>query len=264
MAKKQETDTNQTADSAAVDQQQTAASSAADTQQSAATVASKNAHVKQERPATTVPEMIARLTNKNNEYVFKLRRELKDGGMSEADEEALLKTMLPEMITAQRQGKPATQLYGPVTVKANEILHTPKPEPKKPLWLLVADQGLFFMAILAAVFAVMTYINPKSQNNASNSFAYLVMLSLMAGLFFVYYADWMERDKKNRRSAWLVLGGGIVLVLAVTFIGGALMMLDTPFTRAMPWFVDVIIAVVAYGSHWLLQRRYHLKSFFRR
>jgi uncharacterized membrane-anchored protein len=172
--------------------------------------------------------------------------------------------MLPEMITAQRQGKPATQLYGPVTVKANEILHTPKPEPKKPLWLLVADQGLFFMAILAAVFAVMTYINPKSQNNASNSFAYLVMLSLMAGLFFVYYADWMERDKKNRRSAWLVLGGGIVLVLAVTFIGGALMMLDTPFTRAMPWFVDVIIAVVAYGSHWLLQRRYHLKSFFRR
>ena len=133
MAEKHEADTSQAVDSAAVDQQQAAGGTSEAS--SATDAASKNAHVKQVRPASTVPEMIEQLTKKNDEYVFKLRRELKDGGMSATDEETLLKTMLPEMITAQRQGKPATQLYGPVTVKANEILHTPKPEPG---WFLEA------------------------------------------------------------------------------------------------------------------------------
>ncbi|EPC73464.1 hypothetical protein Lpp41_07045 [Lacticaseibacillus paracasei subsp. paracasei Lpp41] len=172
----------------------------------------KNAHVKQEKPATTVPELIARLTNKNDEYILKLRRELKDGGMNAADEEELLKTMLPEIITAQRQGKPANQLYGPVTVKADEILHTPKPEPKKPMWLMVIDQSLFFMSILAVMYGALAYFDTKSQNAASSSFVYLVMLSLMAGLFFVYYADWMQQDKRN--AAVLGLSWAAVLSLS--------------------------------------------------
>ncbi|MCT2892484.1 DUF1129 domain-containing protein [Lacticaseibacillus paracasei] len=273
MAEKHEAETKQTATDAAVTGKNTATTEqTASKVQSAATdessadqaTAAKNAHVKQEKPATTVPELIARLTNKNDEYIFKLRRELKDGGMNSADEEELLKTMLPEIITAQRQGKPANQLYGPVTVKADEILHTPKPEPKKPMWLMVIDQSLFFMSILAVMYGALAYFDTKSQNAASSSFVYLVMLSLMAGLFFVYYADWMQQDKKKRRSAWLVLGGGVVLVVLITFIGSALAMLDTPFTRPMPWFVNIIIGAIAYGIHWVLQHRYHLKSFFQR
>jgi uncharacterized membrane-anchored protein len=74
----------------------------------------------------------------------------------------------------------------------------------------------------------------------------------------------MQQDKKKRRSAWLVLGGGVVLVVSITFIGSALAMLDTPFTRPMPWFVNIIIGAIAYGIHWVLQHRYHLKSFFQR
>ncbi|KMO59206.1 membrane protein, partial [Lacticaseibacillus rhamnosus] len=101
MAEKHEADTSQAVDSAAVDQQQAAGGTSEAS--SATDAASKNAHVKQVRPASTVPEMIEQLTKKNDEYVFKLRRELKDGGMSATDEETLLKTMLPEMITAQRQ-----------------------------------------------------------------------------------------------------------------------------------------------------------------
>jgi uncharacterized membrane-anchored protein len=168
------------------------------------------------------------------------------------------------MITAQRQGKPATQLYGPVTVKANEILHTPKPEPKKPMWLLIVDQSLFFMAILAVMYGALAYFNPKTQNTATSGFLSLLLLSFMAGIFFVYYADWMQKDKKERRSAWLVLGGGVLLVVAVTFLSSALALLNTPLTQPMPWFANIIVGVVAYGIHWVLQHRYHLKSFFQR
>ena len=104
MAEKHEAETKQTATDAAVTGKNTATTEqTASKVQSAATdessadqaTAAKNAHVKQEKPATTVPELIARLTNKNDEYIFKLRRELKDGGMNAADEEELLKTMLP-------------------------------------------------------------------------------------------------------------------------------------------------------------------------
>lgn len=262
MAEKHEADTSQAVDSSAVDQQQAAGGTSEAS--SATDAASKNAHVKQVRPASTVPEMIEQLTKKNDEYVFKLRRELKDGGMSATDEETLLKTMLPEMITAQRQGKPATQLYGPVTVKANEILHTPKPEPKKPMWLLIVDQSLFFIAILAVMYGALAYFNPKTQNTATSGFLSLLLLSFMAGIFFVYYADWMQKDKKERRSAWLVLGGGVLLVVAVTFLSSALALLNTPLTQPMPWFANIIVGVVAYGIHWVLQHRYHLKSFFQR
>ena len=62
MAEKHEADTSQAVDSAAVDQQQAAGGTSEAS--SATDAASKNAHVKQVRPASTVPEMIEQLTKK--------------------------------------------------------------------------------------------------------------------------------------------------------------------------------------------------------
>ncbi len=56
----------------------------------------------------------------------------------------------------------------------------------------------------------------------------------------MYYADWMQQ-KKERRSAWLALGGGVLLVVAVTFLSSALALLNTPLTEPMPWFANIIV-----------------------
>lgn len=77
-----------------------------------------------------VDSMRKQLTNKNSDYVFRLEKALMDAGKSEAEATKIANDLLDEIITAQKQGIPASNLYkkSPI-LKAEEILH-PVIKPK--------------------------------------------------------------------------------------------------------------------------------------
>lgn len=209
------------------------------------------------QPVVDVDALLGELTKKNDEYVFKLRRILKEHQYTDAQERKVLASLLPEMIEAQRQGKPATQLYGPVTVKADSLINAPKPKKVVPFWLSGIDLSLFFASIFGLMYAVLAYIKPKSMA-AGSGVASLLIMSLMAGFIFSYYNVWTRRDKKERGKTWLMMIGFIAAILVGSFASSTLSVIKSPLTSPTIWPVYAVMAVVCYGAHWLMKRYYKL------
>jgi uncharacterized membrane-anchored protein len=211
----------------------------------------------EEAPTVDVDALLQQLTKKNDEYVFKLRRILSEHQYTEAQQRQLLASMLPEMVEAQRQGKPATQLYGPVTVKADSLINAPKPKKKVPFWLSGIDLSLFFISIFALIYGIMAYIRPKQMTGASG-IASLLLMAIAAGFIFTYYNQWTHKPKKERPKTWLLMLAGVALVMLASIASSSLALLKSPLTNPSPWPVYLGLAVVSYGAHWYLKRRYQL------
>ncbi|MFD1432477.1 DUF1129 family protein [Lacticaseibacillus yichunensis] len=206
----------------------------------------------------SVSEMLGQLTRKNDEYVFKLRRQMTDSALSDERQEQILKDILPEILTAQRKGQPATALYGPVSAKASALIYAPKPIKKAPLWLSMIDISLIFMAILALVNGVMMYFVKSKDAGTTQGIIPLLMMSITAGVIFAYYNDWSIRPKDQRPKFWLLILAGIVVFMVGSIISGVSALLPGPLTHGMPFWGYLIAAALSYGIHYLLKRRYHL------
>lgn len=219
---------------------------------------------KQEETATVVvdvDQLLTELSKKNEEYVFKLRRILTDNGYSEDKQRDVLANLLPQMVDEQHKGKPATQLYGPVTEKANSIINAPKPVKKAPFWLSSIDLSLFFMAIFAAIYGLMIFFN-ANKSQAGTGLMSLAIMSIMAGVVFAYFNQWQTQPKDKRpRTVWVLLIG-ILVVLAGSFLSSALALIKSPLTQPTNWIAYAVVAVVTYGIHFWLKRQYHLPSVF--
>ncbi|MFD1392369.1 DUF1129 domain-containing protein [Lacticaseibacillus jixianensis] len=208
-----------------------------------------------------VDALLGKLSKKNDEYVFKLRRILTDHQWSEQRQKTLLADLLPEILSAQHQGKPATQLYGPVTEKANSLIHQPKKRKKVPFWLNGLDLGLFFTSMFGLVYGITAFFNRnKSLKTTGNGLPSLLIMALIAGFAFAYYNDWSTQKKDERRKTWQVMVVMVMVILVGSWAAGAIGMIKSPITAPMQWPAYLILAVVTYGAHYLLKRRYHLRG----
>lgn len=210
-----------------------------------------------------VDALLGKLSKKNDEYVFKLRRILSDHQWSEERQRTVLAELLPEIVTAQHQGKPATQLYGPVTEKANSLIHQPKKRKKVPLWLTGLDLGLLFTSMFGLVYGATTYFSRNKAGAAKatgNGLLSLVIMAMIAGFAFAYYNEWSAQKKDERRKTWQVMVIMVMVILVGSWAAGAVGMIKSPVTSTMPWPAYFVLAVVTYGTHWLLKRRFHLRG----
>ena len=94
-----------------------------------------------------VPEVVsvdaqkAKLTSKNEQYIYQLERALKEAGFDEAQVEKELSVMLPQIIEHQKSGVTARQLFGTVTERVHAIVDGPAKDPdaKSPDWQIALD-----------------------------------------------------------------------------------------------------------------------------
>ena len=68
----------------------------------------------------------AGLTNKNEDYMYKLDKALDEMHYDPAKKDEVIGTMMAELQEKQKQGITAVKLYGPVSQKADEIVNGPK------------------------------------------------------------------------------------------------------------------------------------------
>lgn len=214
-------------------------------------------------PEQTVDEMLAHLTKKNAEYVVKFRRSMKDSGADEAKETDALKKMLPEMIKGQQEGKPATQLFGPAVEGGSKAATARPKDPiqQQPFWISTADLGFTFLAIFAVLYGLIGSFS-KVSSNQGGGFASLVIMSFVAALVFTYYTQWSLTPKSERPKFWFIAIGGIILIIFASLASSYLTMVKSFLTSPMNNWGLFILAVIAYGVHYLLKSRYHLRSFF--
>ena len=119
----------------------------------------------QQEVVVSLDALKAELTNKNEQYIYQLERDLKAAGFDEAQIEKELSVMLPEIVEKQKAGVTARQLFGTVTERVQSIVAGPVKDPnaKSPDWQIAVDSGLLVGGLLALVTGVSLMLNPETQ-----------------------------------------------------------------------------------------------------
>lgn len=222
-----------------------------------AEVDAQDQELKNETPA----ELRKKLSNKNQDYVFRLEKELQlQGSMSREDAVAMTDKLLSEIIIAQRHGQPANGLYmAAPKLKAEEMLHPHKKPAKKPFWQLAVDGALLYVAIFVGLMGIIALFETKQTKNSQMGILSLASVGVLMGIFMVKYNDFIM-PKNGQKPSWakLILSG--IAVAAVLFVW--IWILQLPALQVINPILsgeaDIIIAVVAFGIRYLFRKHYNI------
>lgn len=225
----------------------------------------QNKEAQEQAPAVNIDALLPELSNKNSDYVFKLRKFVKEAGATDAQEQAILEEFLPKILQDQHEGKPAAQVYGAPSLLADHILKSSgkKQGDKQPFWIETIDLGFSFLAIFSLIYGVMSFFAKNSKQDASGGLLSLILMSFFAAVVFTYFNRWLDMDKKKRPNMFLIIIAGVASVLLVSLVSVWLTNnVDTIVTRQMPAIAQLIVAALSYGAHFYLKRRFHLRNMF--
>ncbi|NVY96667.1 DUF1129 domain-containing protein [Lactobacillus sp. DCY120] len=207
-------------------------------------------------------QLRARLSNKNEDYVFKLQKSLQENGKTAAQAQTLVEQLLTEIVQNQIKGIPARQLYGPVNQKVADLLEQKQRQAKNrrpEFWQMCVDNGLLFAALFGAMYGIIGFTtkNP-SRNNQSGIFT-IILLALLWGILITWFTTKMQVARKDREPIWkiaLVLIVGLLLMYAIL---GITMIIPAAFNPILPPIWYLVLAVIFYGGRWLFRRYYHIR-----
>lgn len=224
----------------------------------------KNIETQEKIAAASPDDLRSKLSNKNEEYVFKLNRFLVDGGFTEDEAKQSIDDLMSEIIENQIKGIPANTLYGPVTKKATEIVHPKKPTKKQPFWASAIDTSLLFFALFGLLYGVVAFTSKKADPNNQTGIFTLLILSAMWGTLLTWFNIQMKKPK-SERPGWGITIGYLVFGLMLMFVFlGAMSFVPSAINPTLGGIGYFIVAAIAYGIRFLY-RRYmgiHDRAFF--
>ncbi|RVU70458.1 MULTISPECIES: DUF1129 family protein [Lactobacillus] len=206
------------------------------------------------------------LTNKNSDYVFRLQKELREqGNMSEAEATSKVDELLPDIIIAQRHAQTANNLFmASPKMKADQILH-PVQKPKTimdlPFWQRAVDNGLFWLAIMMAIYGIMELFSTKQAQTSANGVLTIASTGILLGIFMAKYNELIMPNVNGKpKISWprvILISVGLVVVIVI-WLG----LLSLPVFRVinpvLPGIWYIIIAAAAYGIRYLFRKKYQI------
>ncbi|MFD1417571.1 DUF1129 domain-containing protein [Companilactobacillus keshanensis] len=223
----------------------------------------KHELTKEKIQSASAEDLRKQLSNKNEEYIFKLNKNLIEGGFTEDEAKESINNLIKEVIENQIKGIPANQLYGPVTKKAGDIAHPVKPKKKTPFWALGIDTSLLFLSMFGLLYGVVALTNKKQPTNQTGIIT-LLILSFLWGYLLTWF-NMQMRKPKGERPGWLITIGYLVagLALMMVFLGVA-QAIPTTINPSLSGIGYLIVAAVAFGGRFLYRRfmDIHERSFF--
>ncbi|WP_125606414.1 DUF1129 family protein [Lapidilactobacillus bayanensis] len=220
-----------------------------------------NAQIEAMSPA----ELRAELTNKNNDYVFKLHKLLVEAGYTDADADAKLDSILPEIIKNQRIGKPANQIFGSPSFQVDQLLHPKKKPTELKYWMRSVDWTFLYLVILGVLFSVMGLIpNSNTKNNGSSGLLSLLIMSVAFGFLLTWFTDEMQAARDRRKNgekskmSWGVIGKGALATVGVLLLVSITAFINPALNPVLPGWGYLVLAALAYGARYLFRRYYHI------
>ena len=207
-------------------------------------------------------ELRKKLSNKNQDYVFRLEKFLTEDQNYTMDQvEPAIDQILPEIIIAQRKGIPASNLYQKAPrEKAIEIANPKKEPPKNKFWMHAVDNGLLYFIIFAGFFGlVQLFSNQKAATGSQMGVLTLISVTVLFGILMAYYNDLFSREKDQRPAMWkIVLLGAFFVGIIMIWI----MFTSLPFLRVInpilnPWVYIVLAGIAFFVRRWFRQK-YHV------
>lgn len=222
-----------------------------------------------QKVATENEALEKRLTKRNEQYVFDLKKSLRAANFSQTELTLALQDILVQLVDGQKTGKTARQLFGTVAECTQSILEAPKKSSQavNP-WLMWLDTTLLMFAFLCVMFSILPMIMGGKTKNSANGIITLIAISAAAGFMmllmdhYIYRYDRPGADASKKPGffkSFLIMSGG-VLVWLVVYMGSLL--IPVSINVVLDPFITIIIGLVAFGVRYLLKKKYNIKSLF--
>ncbi|MGX6962727.1 DUF1129 domain-containing protein [Vagococcus xieshaowenii] len=202
-------------------------------------------------------ELEEKLTKKNQQYIFDLRKAMNGANVSDEKQITALADMLPQLVETQKTGQTARQLFGTVTERLELIANEPVEVKEVGMKEMVIDNSLLLFALLG----VMSVVMPMFLNGQPQGILTLIIGSISGGVAFyylynkVYQYDRPGADRSQKPGAGKTFAISMLAMLgwSVFFIGS--MLIPGSINVVLQPVITLILSVGAY-----LLRRYLRKK----
>ncbi len=203
-------------------------------------------------------ELEKQLTKRNEQYIFDLKKSLEAANLSEEDKTVALHEILPVLVTEQKGGRTARQLYGTVSECTETILNKPKEAKASSPVLMWLDNTLLIFGVFSLMMGVMGLF--VKNNKQVYGILSLVLMAMMGGWVFYLMYKYMyqyERpgaDKSQRPKMWKI----ILIMVGAFFAWTAVISLSALIPSPLNAKLDPVILAILGGISLLV--RYYLKK----
>ncbi len=210
----------------------------------------------------SVDDLYELLSNKNRDYVFKLKKQLADQGKQTEEQVAILiDKLLPEIVVAQKKGVTAVNYYGKSPIeKAYELLH-PVEKPKETSFtMLVLDNILLYLTCFLGMFGLIQMFSNQKNNSQNMGIITIMSVGIIFGILMAYYNRMLAMDKKDRPAVWKLIAYGIVMLVGV-YVWIAIVSvvpIFRPINIVLPAVVNVGMGVIAFVLRMYLKKKYNI------
>ncbi|WP_157047083.1 DUF1129 domain-containing protein [Liquorilactobacillus oeni] len=206
-------------------------------------------------------DSFAGLTKRNEDYMFRLNRHLEEEGVSEEKRKEAIEQMTVELLEKQKQGVVAAKYYGTVSERAQEIISGPKKVQAPPaFWKIALDNGLMIFTLFCVMYAALTQFAVKTGQTNSGILT-LVVTSVFAGVGMAYFyrIAAQRRSGAKKMPFWKVIL--LSLIFMVVWVAVYTITDNIPLlNRPLPVIAYAILAVLSYGSRYLLKKKLNIPS----
>lgn len=200
-----------------------------------------------------------KLTKRNQQYIFDLKKSLEAANLSEEEKVTALHDILPTLVSEQKGGRTARQLFGTVSERTEAIINKPA-EVKvnaKPV-LMWLDNALLLLGLLSIMVAITGLFSRET--TPAYGISTLILGSAVGGWVFylmykyIYQYEYpgADRSKKPGMGKTLLILGGTTLIWVIAFSATTLL---PPVLNPL---LDPVIIVIIGG--FALALRYYLKK----
>lgn len=209
---------------------------------------------------------IDQLTHKNQEFIRIATNQLIKDGKSDAEIQAYLEEIIPEIVTNQSKGVTARTLYGSPTQWAMDKSLSPveaassseNDDPK----LMYMDSVLLIFGLLGAINGI---VNSFSTTATVYGLTMLLAISLVGGAVFYamyhyiyrFYESGKAADRPGFTKSIMIIAGATVLwigtITVFTFLPDSL-------NPKVPGLFLLVLGLVVLALRFYLKKRFNIKS----
>ncbi|MFC3927170.1 DUF1129 domain-containing protein [Streptococcus caprae] len=210
---------------------------------------------------------LTELTKKNQEFVHIATNQLIKDGKNDTEIKEILETIIPTILENQKKGYTARHLYGAPTAwaagfsKPATAANMANQEAKNTNpWLMWLDTSLLFLALFAGMNGILGFFKQATVNYGIISLFVLAFAGggAMYATYYYIYRHMNAPDRSQVPSLWKRLGILLVISLGWVAIFSLSTLIPASINLAAPAIPALIIAVVAFGIKFYLQRKYNI------
>ncbi len=207
-------------------------------------------------------DMMTHLTNKNQNYIVKLNRQLKDRGWNDDQIAEVFYTMLPTIVEQQDNHITAKKLYGTVTEQADHLTAGPNQQQgsteKSEPWKLYIDGALLLGGILAIINGTFQLFGSGTQNPMGA--ATLFFNFVLAGVAMLVIGKYSPQPgQKGGFGKYIAASTLTMLVWMLFFTVGSTFIPDS-LNPIIPPMVSIGMGVAALVAKYFFKRAFDVRG----